>query len=700
LNVLDAAEILSQEGPFAAVFESFESRSSQQEMAAAVARAMQDGGVALIEAGTGTGKSLAYLVPAALHALETGDKVVISTNTITLQEQLLNKDIPLVQKAFAPELKACLVKGWSNYLCRLRLDYALQDESASEQELTELQQLATWAANSSEGTLAEHQREPATWQKVYAESDTCARSQCPHFGECFFFRARARMDEAHLLVVNHYLLFADVAVRRAVGWDTERAVLPLYKYCILDEAHHIEQVASSYLSESLSEYGLHRLLQRIHHGARNQKPRGVLSLVSNRASASLLFNKEPELANDILALLEQQVYPMLNQLDEIGATLFNNVSTWLSQTKRAVSRIRSGQERTKWQETVKLHTDQLAEAAVELASMLRRVKKEAAPLLSEDPLVLYELDALAQRCVGWADLASHIGIADNDERVYWVDTSGYRGQVRALATPLQVGPIIKEWIDSLHTLVCTSATLSVAGSFSFIRQRLGVEDDDSVSELVISSPFRFREQALIAVPMDLPEPTAPTYPDALAQAVQEIILASQGRAFVLFTSYALLKQVAEYLAPVCEAEGWPLLVQGQDGRSHMLNTFKAETSVLLGTDSFWEGVDVPGEALSCVILTRLPFRVPDDPVTEARMEDMRKAGLDPFYNFSLPEAVLKFKQGFGRLIRSHTDHGAVVVCDKRILQRSYGRYFFASLPECTGVQGRLGEVISAVRDWL
>ncbi len=700
LKVLDAAEVLGQEGPFAAVFESFESRCGQQEMAAAVARTMHEGGVALIEAGTGTGKSLAYLVPAALHALQTGEKVVISTNTITLQEQLLNKDIPLVQKAFASELKACLVKGWSNYLCRLRLEYALGQESAPEQEMAELQQLAVWAAETQEGTLSEHQREPMVWQQVCAESDTCVRAQCPYYSECFFFRARAQMDAAHLLVVNHYLLFADVAVRKAVGWDTERAVLPLYKYCILDEAHHIEQVASSYLSESLSEYGLHRLLYRIYHGSRNQKPRGVLSTVSHQATTSLMFNKEPELANDILRLLEQEAYPLLNQLSETGAQLFNSVSMWLAQTQRQVSRIRAGQERTNWQTTVKSHSERFAEMFMELASLLRRVKKDAAPLLTEDPLTLYELDALAQRCLGWANLAAHIGVAEDDEQVYWVDSSGYRGQVRALATPLQVGPIIKEWIDSLHSLVCTSATLSVAGSFGFIRQRMGLADDDAVSELVISSPFHFREQALIAIPLDLPEPNAPSYPTALTHAVKEIILASRGRAFVLFTSYALLKHVAEQLKPVCEAEGWPLLVQGQDGRSHMLNTFRAETSVLLGTDSFWEGVDVPGDALSCVILTRLPFRVPDDPVTEARMEDMRKAGLDPFYNFSLPEAILKFKQGFGRLIRSHTDHGAVVVCDKRILQRSYGRFFFASLPDCTGAKGRLEDVVSAVRDWL
>lgn len=695
-----AAEILGPDGPFASVFASFEWRHGQQEMTTAVAHTLEKGGVALVEAGTGTGKSLAYLVPAALYALKTGNKVVISTNTINLQEQLLHKDIPLVQEALAPDLQACLVKGWRNYLCLYRLAAVTQYAASDPGETEQLNAIAAWANHTSEGSVAEFSKEPDIWEDVCAESDTCLRADCPLQPKCFFFRARARMDDAHLLVVNHHLLFADVAVRRSVGWDSDRAVLPRYKHVILDEAHHVERVATDFLSSAMSEYAMNRLVYRLYNH-RSSKSRGVLALVSAKASQCIMTGGDLHQAEQVHNVLEREALPALERLATGGQQLFAAVSGWLRQGDRSVGRIRSGEEQREWQAMVGPPANSLAESAAELAGVLRKLKTTAASLLQDDPGVPRELDALALRCHGYAELAAMLGAADDEDRVFWVDAGSRKGQVRAMATPLDVGPAVREWIDHLESLVCTSATMTVAGSFSFIRSRMGLTKfSGRVAELIIQSPFRYAEQALVGVPVDLPEPTSASYPDALAAAVQQLVLASRGRAFVLFTSYALLRHVAQRLAPLCENEGWPLLVQGQEGRSRMLAAFRAESSVLLGTDSFWEGVDVPGEALSCVILTRLPFRVPDDPVVEARMEAMRRQGLDPFYNYAMPEAVLKFKQGFGRLIRSRSDKGVVVICDRRILERRYGRLFLASLPECASTSGSLDNVAEAVRAWV
>lgn len=693
-----APDILGPDGPLAATLENFEWRQGQQEMAMAVTHTLRHGGIALVEAGTGTGKSLAYLVPAALFALHSGKRVVISTNTINLQEQLLHKDIPLVQSVMSAELRACLVKGWRNYLCLYRLQSIGQGalELGLEDQMTEI---ARWAENSLEGSVSELGRLPANWDEVCAESDTCLRSDCPFFQRCFFFRARANMEKAHLLVVNHHLLFADVAVRRAVGWDSDISVLPTYDRVILDEAHHVQDVATNFLSSSLSEYALTRLISRLHrHGS--GKARGVLSLVSGRANQCIAEGREIDRADSILRLLEFTVLPGLGETERAGRTFFAAAAQWLGGS--SVRRIRPDQ-REEWLEDVGPAASLFSNATLSLAKALRRLYTESKSVFAQEPGLLREVDALSERCEHIGELADLVRTADNEDEVFWVERTPRRDQVRTVATPLEVGPVLQEWIKNLSALVCTSATLAVARSFAYFRSSLGLlttEEPRQVHELIIPSPFSYKTQALVGVPQDLPEPTHRGYPVALAEAVGQLVRASRGRAFVLFTSYEMMRQVAARLLPICEEERWPLLVQGEEGRAQMLATFQGSDSVLLGTDSFWEGVDVPGQALSCVIVTRLPFRVPNDPIVEARMEALRARGLDPFYNYSMPEAVLKFKQGFGRLIRSQRDRGAVIVCDRRILARRYGRYFLASLPECEAVSGSLAEVSRAVREWV
>jgi ATP-dependent DNA helicase DinG len=697
-KVARAPEALGPEGPFAAILKGFEWRRGQQEMCTAVAHVLEHRGTALIEAGTGTGKSLAYLVPAALFSVETDHQVVISTNTINLQEQLLHKDIPLLQRALGLSLRACLVKGWRNYVCLYRLhavaqggvlDLGYEDQAAA---------IADWVTTSVEGSLSEWRQPPAIWDEVCAESDTCLRSDCPFVARCFLWRARAQMDEAHLLLVNHHLLFADVAVRRATGWKCDAAVLPAYERVIVDEAHHIEHVATSFLSASLSEYALSRYIGRLYRQGHGQT-RGAVSLLYGHANRCLAAGRDRECADQVLRHIEYTVLPGLERLQSSGRACFEAATAWLG--SESVRRIKAA-GRSEWQDRVGTLVEEFAGTAAALAGALEKLRQDGEPLLSDEPGLTRELEALVGRGRDFAALAEGMAEADSDSEVFWVDGAGRRGQVRVIAAPLQIGPLLREWMEHLSTLVCTSATLTVAKSYSYFRSSMGLQTEggDDVGEVIIASPFDFPRQALLAVPRDLPEPTHTDYPRALAAAVEHLVRASRGRAFVLFTSYALLRYVASRLAALCEEEGWPLLVQGEHGRTQMLSTFRNGNSVLLGTDSFWEGVDVPGPALSCVILTRLPFRVPNEPVLEARMEALRDQGLDPFYNYALPEAVLRFKQGFGRLIRHRDDRGVVVVCDRRILQKGYGRYFLTSLPECTSRSGSLEQIAEAVSDWV
>ena len=691
LDTRQIAEILGPNGPFVAAFDRFELRPGQQQMAAAVAEALAEGQVALIEAGTGTGKSLAYLVPAALFALQHSQRVVISTNTINLQEQLLQKDIPLIQKSFLPQLRARLVKGWGNYLCLLRLHNALQDEMVEPEMRDELAEISRWADQTQEGSLSDLERQPAMWGEICAESDNCLRNDCPFFSRCFLFRDRAKLEEAHLLVVNHYLLFADMAVRRVVGWDTERSVLPAYNYAIIDEAHHLEKVATDLLGDYLSQYSLSRFLGRLHR-RRQRASRGILAQVVSLASQWLLENREPTRAEQVLSFIEHSLYPLLAQIEEAVRSSFDATELWLweQNTRRSSS---EGEWHTKVGESL-LKLDGLL---TELNKDLRRLISDAASLLEGEPGVRMELEALSQRGVAMARLAKRLARAEGDDEVFWVERQSSR--VRVVAASLDVASAMQEWISNLSAAVLTSATLTIDRSFAYMKSRLGLSEVEC-KEHIIPSPFDYKDQVLITVPTDIPDPNDPRYPQALTAAVTQFVKASGGRALVLFTSYSMLRYVAGALEPVSEEEGWPLLIQGEQNRSFMLHAFRHRASVLLGTNSFWEGVDVPGEALSCLIITRLPFFVPDEPIVEARLELLRQRGYDPFYNYSLPDAVLKFKQGFGRLIRTGSDRGVVVICDRRIVTRYYGKIFWASLPECQSYQGTVEEIASAIREWL
>lgn len=695
-------------GFLAQALPAFEPRPGQAHMARRVEEALEGGGVILIEAGTGTGKSLAYLMPAAKKSLESNRPVVISTHTIHLQEQLLGKDIPLIQEGWAPELKAALAKGWGNYLCHLRLEQATNQASLLPDEgpSLDLRKIAKWAAeDSGDGSLQAlpFQPSPEAWNLVNAEGDTCLRQSCPHYERCPVFRARRRLEEAHLIVVNHHLLMSDVAIRRESGFQLEEAILPAYGHLVIDEAHHLEDVAAVHLGVRLTGTGIAQLLGRLAPRSGGRGRGGLLNRL-RWALSQLHGQVDEETLTDISARLEREVAERLSRAQAAADGLFQQAAAWLRE-RQGDDPTRSARFRPEdpWEadEAGEICAEALEELAKGIAGVARQLEAE---WFAEDPGLPQEMEALGRRAARYGAACRLLTSERSADRVYWVEGDPLRpNRLQLCAAPLDVGAEIRSWVlAELESMVCCSATLCVDEDFSYIRERLGFGPGDLEADCVqIASPFDYRRQALLLVPDDLAEPGDPAFPHHLAAHLKELLLACRGRAFVLFTSHALLRTVREAVEPVLEEAGITLLVQGDRPRTHLLHDFKEDgASVLLGADSFWEGVDVPGDALSVVAITRLPFESPGDPLAEARAEWLAQQGKNPFASYSLPRAALKLKQGFGRLIRTAADRGGVVVYDRRLLTRAYGRALLAALPECSFASGPHSEMVQRLQAWL
>lgn len=687
------ADPFAPDGALAQKLSNYEHRPQQSMMARQVADTLNNGGVALIEAGTGTGKSLAYLIPAARAALASERPIVISTHTINLQEQLIHKDIPLVRQAEMPELKAVLVKGWSNYLCLQRCENVLGSTGDLLEPDEELQFAAIreWVVDGpEEGSRHElpFTPSPAVWEQVAAESDTCSRQACPYFDRCFLFKARREMEGAHLLIVNHHLLFADFAVRSRIGWDTDHAVLPRYDHVIFDEAHHLEDVATDHLGYRLAQGGWHQFLGRLARSARSRKARGILPALQSRLSI-----EEGEEAEEALQLIANTLLPTLQRARELGDHFFATIQHWL-RTQRALTPAADAPVQVSivvdqtWQEYVQPSAarwmealEHLSDALAELGVMLRMLSSEWVPMAQE-------VEAFAARGIHMMLAVEEIAAADDPDHVFWIEGRRYRHEngefrVTLFAAPIEVGSALRRWLnEGIQSLVCCSATLAVGGGFEYVRERLGlVETPPEVHELILPSPFAYEEQAAVYVPDDICDPTEAAYPQMLATGLARLLAATGGRAFVLFTSHALLQQVKHRVEPTMHEAGIPLWAHGDAPRHQLIERFTSHPgSVLFGTDSFWEGVDVVGDALSLVVIVRLPFEVPSHPVAQARTRRLEEGGRRPFFDYTLPRAALRLKQGFGRLIRSRTDRGAIVIYDGRVVRREYGKMLLGSLP--------------------
>ena len=636
---MNISNIFCKDGILAKSLKDYEYRPQQVIMAEAIADNINNNSHLIVEAGTGVGKSLAYLIPFILWAMEENKKVVISTFTKALQYQLVNKDIPFLKDALRLNFSFALCVGGENYLCMRRLNQAGSHGLFELDETEDLKRLFEWKDKTKTGLKSDMDFEPMPklWQKVCREGDICFGKKCSYYEKCFYQRAKAVERKAHILITNHHLFFAHIAS----GWN----VLPKFDGIVFDEAHQLEDVAAGYLGIEVSNYRLKSLLDAI---ANPSTGKGLLSRLEWLTPYTFV-----------------EINSLAGSVRSAGDKFFSILAGRLEEPTK---RIREENF------IPNLLHEPLAELREGLKSVAGMVKKE-----EEEKEVL----SLIERCDGLSgDIADIIG-QRLPEYVYWAEIEGRRRSL--FATPIDIAPILRSQIfENISPVILTSATLSVHGDFTFLKERLGINNGD---ELALDSPFNYRDNAMVYISSDVSDPKdAEAFERDVIDSIKVILNITQGRTLILFTSYEMLNKSYDALNRSNSSNrlnSLNFLRQGGMDSYKLVEEFKKNShTVLLGTHTFWQGVDIPGDALQCVIIVRLPFKVPDDPVTEARLERLKENGKDPFISYQIPNAILLFKQGFGRLIRTQSDKGIVVILDPRVKTRFYGERFLSSLPDC------------------
>jgi ATP-dependent DNA helicase DinG len=698
LDVDEMAALLEYGGPFSRFFENYESRTQQVEMIRAVSQAL-DGSIHLmVEAGTGTGKSFAYLVPSAMWALQNNQRVVISTNTINLQDQLIKKDIPDLKNALGLEVRAIVLKGRSNYLCPRRLEALRHHGPANAEEMRVLAKILVWLEQGGSGDRNEINLtgpiEREIWRRLSAEDEGCKAEVCTGRmgGTCPYFQVHQAAESAHIIVVNHALLLADVA--------TGSRVLPDYQYLVVDEAHHMESATTNALSYRLTQPDLVRLMREL--GGISSGTLGQLAGLLKEILPPSDFALAHQLITRATDLAFRLSHDFGNFFQEVEQFLLDrregNAISQYGQQERIIPSTRKQQI---W-ENVEIAWTTADDTLKLLLTLLTQLYKSVTEIkLPGIPDEMEDLQGeLSNHYRRLAEMQTHLNGMVNDPNpnfIYWVEVNGNRNQLSIQIAPLHIGPLMEQYLwHEKSCVIMTSATLTAEGRFDYMRSRLNA---DEAEELFLGSPFDYESSAMLYLANDIPEPSdRVNYQKMVERTLINLSKATGGRLLALFTSYAQLKQTSQAINPYLSDAGISVFEQGEGASANtLLESFKTtEKAVLLGTRAFWEGVDVPGDALSVLVIVKLPFDVPSDPIIAARSETFE----DPFNEYSLPEAILRFRQGFGRLIRTQGDRGIVVILDRRIMTKFYGKAFIDSLPECTVKMDSINRLPDTAARWL
>lgn len=687
LKDIDIGPYFEEKGLLSKEFPQFEYRHEQYEMAKFIEKGINDSKKVIIEAGTGTGKTLAYLIPAIEWAKINEKKVIISTNTINLQEQLLSKDIPLVKKVLEHDFTYALLKGRGNYACLKKNDQLNHGELVDLSDLSEGQKgqmnsVIKWLDLTEVGDKAElpFDVENAVWEYFASEADLCTPAKCPHREACFFLKAREEKLKADVLISNHHLYFADLAIRKEAGFENDFSIFPNYDMVVFDEAHNIEKVARDYFSYEVSKYAFTKAMNNIYRVSRgSSKKLGSLQILKNFLKNSI---KNDKLLKEYTKRIDEELILKHNLLYERTMDYFVKLmDIYCSEGVNANIRLRPEQlaKNFKWQKELKPRQEEFFSAYISYIKELRKIAKEAKDYEDEAGLIR-EFEKYVDRLDGFFLNFRFILDFSDDNFIFWLSANPKKNNIKLVATPLKIHNELDEVLyANLDHLIFTSATIAINDDFDYFKKSIGLTEQ--TYEKAIHSPFDYDKQMKVYIPTDIPLPSDKNFLDEIRDFLVGIIKMSKGNTFILFTSYSTLNYTYYLIRDELENLGFDFFIQGMAPRNQLINMYKASNMpILFGTDSFWEGVDVQGEKLSSVILVKLPFKVPSDPVVEAIIENMVKEGKNPFMDFQIPESIIKFKQGIGRLIRSKEDKGVITILDARLYKKQYGRLFIEAIP--------------------
>jgi len=690
---IDVDEYFGENGAIHKNFGKFEIRREQYEMAKFIENSMNENKKLIVEAGTGTGKTIAYLLPTLLYAIENNLKVIVSTNTINLQEQLINKDIPLLKKIIDEDFNYQIVKGRGNYLCKRKL-YNIdvtEKETDTEEEKTEkniIRNLIDWDKNvtrTGDRNELKYEISNSIWEKVNSEADMCKGVKCPYYSKCYFFNARKNIADATLLIVNHHMFFADLAIRNQTGFYTNYSILPNYDIVVFDEAHNIEDTARNYFTFETSKISFGRLMGNIYNRRVVNSSNGgaIVRLMTylNESLSSEEYEKIDELKEDVIAELNVFYDKGIDIFDKLIYLFSENNDNREIKIKIDKQKMRGNKAFREVMEINSQFKESYGNLVIRINKFLNTVSNYN---LEDKEGFLFEFSRYYERLKQYYKKFEFILEGKEEGYVYWANVTKIRPNVKLYATPFDISDELKDNLfTKMDRMIFTSATLAVDNKFDYYKKSIGLmkEKRRKIDERIVKSPFDYEKQMKVYIPEDALDPTNIEFMRDLTGFIEEAIRSTKGHCFLLFTSYSALNFLYNQLKSHFSEKEYTLIKQNDFPRHEMIEIFKnSKNPILFGTDSFWEGVDVQGEQLKSVIITKLPFKVPNDPVTEAIIENIRKNGQNPFNDYQVPQAVIKFKQGVGRLIRSKTDSGNIIILDNRIIKKMYGKKFLTVLP--------------------